>query len=303
MSLLAAMDELEAKFTAWARRRKDLRAAIVVGSRARTDHQADEWSDLDIALVTTAAARYHADRSWITEIADVWAVAKDPSGVTYHVLFAGGMDAGIAIIPAAPVKLATRLLPSLRRIPVFRRRIESQLSEAAAYTSRGYRVLFDKDGITERFFSLIELPERAASPRPTREQFSWVVNEFWFTAVWTAKHLWRGELWHARNVGLEGRMKAALLMMMEWHACTTSPLLDTWEGGRFIEEWAGDEVISALQRSFAGYGLAESERALGEIMALFADIVADTALSLGYDGQPGIGRDVTAWIGQHRPAA
>jgi hypothetical protein len=43
---------------------EEKRAALVVGSRARTDHPADRWSDLDLLLFTTAPDAYAADDPW-----------------------------------------------------------------------------------------------------------------------------------------------------------------------------------------------------------------------------------------------
>ena len=57
-------DELLARFLVWAQQRDDLRAALLVGSRARTDRPADAWSDFDIVLVTTDPERYVADGAW-----------------------------------------------------------------------------------------------------------------------------------------------------------------------------------------------------------------------------------------------
>ena len=84
------MDALEGKLVTWAKKRADVRAAIVVGSRARTDHPADEWADLDVALATTKTEalprRHELDRG----DRPVWTMYQDPSGTTYHVLFEGG---------------------------------------------------------------------------------------------------------------------------------------------------------------------------------------------------------------------
>ena len=38
-------NQLLKKFTAWAQSRDDIRAVILVGSGARSDHPADQWSD------------------------------------------------------------------------------------------------------------------------------------------------------------------------------------------------------------------------------------------------------------------
>ena len=41
---VASMEDLERRLVSWAARRRDVRTVLVVGSRARVDHPADEWS-------------------------------------------------------------------------------------------------------------------------------------------------------------------------------------------------------------------------------------------------------------------
>jgi len=52
-----AYERLIARFVAWAQEQDDVRAAVVIGSRARTDHPADEWADLDVLIATTDPQR------------------------------------------------------------------------------------------------------------------------------------------------------------------------------------------------------------------------------------------------------
>jgi aminoglycoside 6-adenylyltransferase len=54
--------DLERNFTAWAYAQHDLRVAIIVGSRARSDPPPDIWSDLDLIVFTTDMEKYAADR-------------------------------------------------------------------------------------------------------------------------------------------------------------------------------------------------------------------------------------------------
>ena len=112
VNLLAAMDGLEARFTEWAKEREDIRAAVVVGSRARLDHPADEWADLDVGIATTHPGRYQKDTSWLSEIAPVWTMYREPGGDTHHVLFEGGLDAGIAVLPVRAFAIAARMWAS-----------------------------------------------------------------------------------------------------------------------------------------------------------------------------------------------
>jgi aminoglycoside 6-adenylyltransferase len=304
------MDELERKLVAWAQQRDDIRAAIVVGSRARTDHPADDWADLDIALATTQPNRYHADTSWIAEIAPVWTMYKDPSGVTYHVLFEGGLDAGIAIIPMTPVRLATRVLPTLQRYPAISRALpfglgkglRRQVDEASEYYRRGVKVLLDRDGTAEKFLSLF--PSRSTKHKlPSERQFQQAIDEFWFAVVWTAKHLWRGEIWHARATGNEGRMRDLLLQMIEWHAWSMHGVgYETWNDGRFLEEWADPRVLAHLPDALPSYNRASVQRGLIETADLFAWLSEETAENFGLSYSPGLAETVRRWIGEHTPA-
>jgi aminoglycoside 6-adenylyltransferase len=74
---LTSYDDLITRFLAWIQTRDDLRAALMLGSRARADRPADEWSDLDLVLVTTDPQLYLDDaarleplgRPILTEIA------------------------------------------------------------------------------------------------------------------------------------------------------------------------------------------------------------------------------------------
>lgn len=49
---------------AWGRERGDVRAVLVVGSRARADTPADQWSDTDLVVVGDPAT-YPASAEWL----------------------------------------------------------------------------------------------------------------------------------------------------------------------------------------------------------------------------------------------
>lgn len=296
---LAAMKGLEARIVEWARGKEDIRVVLVVGSWARADHPADEWSDLDIGFTTTDPKRYLTSDAWLGEIDDVWLVYPDPVGVTRHVLFKDGLDAGLAPIPHSSVKLAVRYLPALRRMPVpaaLRNPIERELASAAEYVGRGVRVLLDKDGLAERFFSI--LPDVTVKPSaPSETQYANAVKQFWFEAVWTAKHLRRGELWHAKCGALDGRMKELLLRMVEWHTLALRGSgVDTWENGRFLEEWGDPRALRALPGIFARYDEDDLWRALTATMDLFRWLAIETGERLGYAYPSDGDEHITGWV-------
>lgn len=300
--LKAAMDGLEARFTEWAESRDDIRAAVVVGSRARLDHPADAWADLDVGIATTNPGKYHRDTGWLSEIAPVWTMYRDPSGVTYHVLFDGGLDAGIAVLPVRAFAIAGRMAPVLknrfvRGMPIIGKAIREQLDSGSDYYAPGYRVLFDKDGAATSFLEAFPAPATKPRKAPSRKAFRDAISEFWFNAVWTAKHLERGELWFARTAGCEGSMRQRLLEMIEWHAqAAHGPDHNMWERGRFMEEWADPRVIAELASVRTTHDQPSIRLALVNTTALYRWLSTETASYLGHEHSDALAENVTDWV-------
>ena len=69
LSVTASYEQLIQRFNEWAEKRPDIRAACIIGSRARTDHPADEWADLDMVVVTTYPEYYLSETRWIDQLA------------------------------------------------------------------------------------------------------------------------------------------------------------------------------------------------------------------------------------------
>jgi hypothetical protein len=55
------MKPSEERAAAWAQTRSDIRAALMVGSRAHLDHPGDEWADLDLMLFAADFSDYFAN--------------------------------------------------------------------------------------------------------------------------------------------------------------------------------------------------------------------------------------------------
>ncbi len=250
------------RFLEWAEGRTDVRAAVVVGSRARTDHPADEWADLDLVVFVEEPGRYVDDADWVEEIAQPWITFVEPTAIgnqqERRVLFEGGLDVDFAFVPASALG------------PVGTDQTSAAFFEVAR---RGYRILLDPGGALAAASSP---PSVSRTSIPSGREVLEVVNDFGYHAVWTAKHLRRGELWWAKS-GCDGRMKDLLRRMMEWHArAVHAPSLDTWMRGRYLEEWADPRAKRALRKSFAHYDEADVWRALLATMGLFRWLARET---------------------------
>jgi aminoglycoside 6-adenylyltransferase len=251
--------------TTWAQAQDNVRAALVIGSRARADHPADEWSDLDVLIMARDIGPYVASPAWLAAIGEPWLTFIEPTAdgrsVERRVLFAGGLDVDFAFFPSdALAQMAAHGVPP-DALDVFR---------------RGARLLVDRDGLGAQMLAAAGAPAPAPAP-PSEGEFLSVVNDFWYHTVWTAKHLRRGELWWAKS-GCDERLKHLLRRMLEWQAVARcGPGYDTWLRGRFLEEWADPRALAALPYIYAHYDPEDVWRALLATTVLFGWVSRETA--------------------------
>ena len=257
---------LETNFLAWAQAQDDVRAAFVVGSQARRNRPADEWSDLDLILFVADVDRRQKDISWLAEIGPLWlsqagrTVAGDPERLA---LYADGVQVDfvfnpLGVLDALPQMLAAGQIPDI--------------------VYRGVRVLLDKDS---RIPPLPEPGHLPAAQAPSAEEFRQTLESFWFNAIYCAKQLRRGELWTFQNAS--GGMTWPLLRMVEWHARAIHGWdYDTWHAGKFIAEWADAPVYTALQGCFAHLDREDSWRAMGARLELFHLLARQVAEKMGF---------------------
>ena len=59
------------RIIAWALAQEGVRAMALVGSGARQDHPADQWSDLDLVLVADDPQAYLGSTAWLAELGEV----------------------------------------------------------------------------------------------------------------------------------------------------------------------------------------------------------------------------------------
>jgi aminoglycoside 6-adenylyltransferase len=262
---------IEERFAEWAGAEDAIRAAVVIGSRAREDHAADEWADLDILVLTTASARYVEEADWVASIGDPWISFTEPTsgghGSERRVLFAGGVDVDFAFFTVDEIEALVRSDPRA----------------AGTALGRGTRVLLDKDGVTARLMGATPTIAAQAATLPDAAAFEQLASDFWYHAVWTAKHLRRGELWWAK-LACDVHMKELLRRLLEWDAAAAGR--DPWFRGRFFEEWAAPVSLEGLRTAFARYDEDEVWAALAATMDIFGDASRRTAAALGMSFAP-----------------
>lgn len=247
----------------WSEDREDIRAIVIIGSRARDNVPADEWSDLDLVIFALDPSIYIRDTEWVKRIGEPKIVFLEKTAVgnelEVRVLFDGGLDVDFAMIPTVFLK--------------------GDISLFADVASRGMRVLLDREGV----FSNVDLNNIKIKHNPPEEfKFQNAIKDFWYHAVWVAKKLLRGELWVAK-ICCDGHMKDILLRMIEWYSLSKNGWdYDVWHRGRFLEQWADKRVLDGLKDAYAYYDRDDIKKALFNTMDLFREISRETAKNLGY---------------------
>lgn len=271
--------DLEQQVQHWALSREDIRAVLIVGSRARSHHIADELSDLDLILLTTDASLYYTDGTWLSTFGAILLSAVDvlQSGdPEWIVVYEGVLKGDFSFFQ---ITENDSLADQLAHFP-----FQNVLA-------RGIRILVDKFPQSKPLLT----PSRPFQ-MPTADRFEHVVANFWIVVTRVAKFIQRGDLWRAVNM-LYCKLRAHLLTMMEWHAHAIHGLdYDTWYDGRYLDEWLDAESLAALPDLFARYNPVELQAALLNMVNLFRCLAQVVAHHLGFEYPDNADIQLTAWL-------
>ena len=282
-------DILIERFVEWAEPRSDIRAAVIIGSRARSNKPADEWADLDTVVITTNPEYYVSTADWIERMGKPLLTFIEPTATgdekERRVLYDGMLDVDFAILPFDKVRLILS---------------EKESSQLAAPLSnafgRGMRVLMDKDNLLSDIKRILPPSAKASPEMTTQTEFLSVVNDFLYHTVWTAKHLMRGELWWADSC-CNCRLSQLMLRMIEWHAQTKhDKKYDTWFRGRFLEQWTDQQTLEELNTTLAHYDKQDTFKALNAALNLFRRIATETAEKLGCEYPEDADKNIRKWL-------
>lgn len=265
----------------WGQTTNRVHAALIVGSQAREDHPADQYSDLDLILIVNDPNYFVLSDDWLREIGTFHVSFSEPTfagGKERRVLFDGALDVDFIFLHQDTPE---RLMETLE-------------DDSIAILRRGYRILIDNIALQ----SVIPQREPQLSPDTLlpEQDFINLVNDFWYHSIWAAKKIKRGEIWVAKSC-VDSYMKQKLLSVIEYHAhALHGREYDTWHGGRFIEEWAEPWIVDKLQVCFSDYYETNIKSTLLSTMGLFRSVAVEAAQRLNYHYPMAADEYVTGWV-------
>lgn len=252
------------KIIKWAESDESVRIIIKTGSFARNDKSSDELSDIDLEVFVNNFEKYTFSNNWIKEIQEYWIIfplVNDVGDPTRLVIFNDG----------------TKVDFSLNKIQDFEKMVSDQ--PQSDRFNKGYKVLIDKDNMTK---NLIPPSFKIKNTKkPSQQEFTALVEEFWFEAYHIPKYLKRKSLWTVKF--RDWTMKQLLLRMIEWYEKSIHGWdYDTWFNGVNMEKWIEKDLLGEINSIFAHFDLVDSWKALENTTKLFRRTAKETAKNVKY---------------------
>lgn len=239
----------------------------LIGSSSNAENLSDEYSDIDLILVTSNLEKYYSDGSWLSSIDDVWVTftesAKDINYWERRCVFSKGLDVDFIIVDKA------KLLNPQESFPV--------LNDVCHKT---LQVVMDKGNLFPYFNRFIT--DKHDCTLPLQNDYDNLVNDFYFHYLWAYKKCLRGEYWVALQC-LNSYLKSKTLTMIEWYEhLLHGNDYNTFYQGRHLEKWAEESIKSELENIFSSYNKDSIIKALDANRILFTRIAKDTAKMIDY---------------------
>jgi aminoglycoside 6-adenylyltransferase len=280
------VDDIILKIIQWAMTHDSIQAVLLTSTRAIPGAEIDILSDYDVILAARDIYPFVTDQAWLNDFGDVlvayWdAVHPDP-------LF--GIEKCSNVIQYADgLKIDFSLWPEV----LFKKILEQ--SDLPAELDTGYRILIDKDHLTE---GMLPPTGKAYVPMPpTLVDYQTWVNDFLSDAPYVARCLWRGELFPAKWC-LDYDMKHIYLrQMLEWRLEIDHQWsLPVGFIGKGLKRHLSTELWHEVERTFARAAIMENWETLFRTMELFRRVAIDVGDSLGFAYPDELHQRVRAYV-------
>ena len=254
--------EIRSRLISCAENDSDIKCVTAIGSSTRSEVKADEYSDLDLMIAADNTERW-LNGDYPAQLGNVSISFVEPTlggGTERRVIYDGDKDVDMIIFTPAQ----------------FERCIRDGAAEWVM--NRGYEILFDRAGFAGLISENVQL--KVSAPEMSEQEFTNLLNDFYFHNIWAAKKLLRGEIWSAKMC-VDSYLKERLLKIVELY-CSVFGSRDVWHDGRFIDRWADKEILTALENCFARYEREDIANALVDTHKLFAELAKKVAENKGY---------------------
>ena len=279
--------EVVDRLVAWGTAHSLIRAMILTSSRTRPAGPVDLLSDYDLILAVSDVKPFAFNDAWLAEYDRPmvrWGDQSEMHGLSTYfrgVVYQNHVKIDYSIWP---VELLERIAAADS--------LPDQLDV-------GYRVLLDKE---QRTAGWKQPSYQAHIPnRPTQAEYQALVEEFWWSATYVAKSLWRHELIFARWVLDQDLKLETVRRMLEWcieidHHWSLKPGFY----GRGLEQLLPANIWSQFATTYGALDVEETWAALDRTAALFRQVASDVGSALGYPYPQQVDDQVSVYLREIR---
>ncbi len=269
--------------TSWAKKQDAIRAMLLTSTRSIPNASLDAFSDYDVVLAVKDIQPFLNDESWLEEYGKVLVVYRDPVQTEY------GFESFIRV---TQYEDGTKIDYSIWPVGLLKRIAEEP--EPWGYLDDGYRVIFDKDNITDRMKPptyKVFIP-----PVPSEDEYQTIINNFFSNTTYVAKHICRGDLMPLKN--MLNHMKAENLhLMLVWRI----EIDNDWSVkpglyGKGLKKYLKPEIWTELEKTYSGSRKEEDWEELFGTIALFSKVAIEVGKDLGYTYPQDLDRPVMRYL-------
>lgn len=267
----------------WSQNNPDIRAVLLTSSLVNPLAPVDELSDLDIELVFDDNTNYILDKNWINNFGTPIAMVEEDES------YFEDKHAMKMVLYADHTKVDFKLYSKSNFLE------EVHQNHLPEDWDIGYKVLMDKEGITQA----LQKPTYQVSiiKRPTAQRFEQLLNGFWWDCTYVAKCLVRKDIFYAKFMSEDNIRTDYLVPLIEWYIASQHGWnITTNKHGRLFEKYLTQQTWEKVIQTFSGSDINENWTALFAMANLVAAIGRELAIKLTYEYPAKLEADVRIYL-------
>lgn len=267
----------------WSESNGDIRAVLLTSSLVNPFTSVDDLSDIDIEFVFDDNAKYITDNGWIFHFGNpISTIEEDETSFD-------GKHAIKMVLYDDYVKVDFKLYSKSKFLE------EVQQNVLPKDWDVGYKVLIDKDGITQN----LKKPTYQVSiiKKPAAQKFKQILTDFWWDTTYVAKCLARDELFYAKFASESTIRVNYLIPLIEWYIASQHNWdITTNKFGRLFKKYLTPEMWQKVEKTFSGSKIDDNWNALFAMTDLVAEIGIELSEKLGYEYPAKLETDIKKYL-------
>lgn len=247
----------------------------------------DEFSDLDIEIVFENNVDYTFNSSWTRNFGNPIAMIEEDEAC-FDNRYAMKM-----VLYGDGVKIDFKLYSKANFME------EVNKNELPEDWDIGYKVLIDKDGITQNLKQCTY--QVSIIKRPTEQKFKQILSDFWWDTTYVARSIARDEIFYVKFASETIIRTDYLTPLIEWYIASQHGWkITTNKHGRLFKQYLSLEMWEKVIQTFSGHDIKENWNALFAMANLVTEIGTELSVNLGYEYPTKLDADIRKYLSDIR---